>query len=101
MLRPPSARPELLVDQHPGLVGDGGQFGPPQPAPPILGRSRVIFALPLQDGPRQLTPTRLIKDEGYGFLTDPSGALVSEPNPDPVWVMRMLTATVTWDTRRL
>ena len=94
---PVSPRPEIILDQFPTVFGDpaGAQVAPPQTL--VVGRSRVVFALPLNEGPRQLSSVEALVDEG--LVGDPQGNVIGRGVT--VWVMRMLTATVTWDTRRL
>lgn len=99
MLRAPSARPELVLDQRAARLEDPvreqvGFDGP-------LGRSRVIFTLPLLNGPTQLQAAVVLHDNGVipAYLGDPQGNLIGFDTS--VWVGRMLTATKTWDTRRL
>ena len=84
-------RPELVVSDRPDSVADPststrvGFSGP-------LGRRRVLFALPLENGPVQLVAPVVI------HVADPSGTLIGKPG---VRVSRMLTARWTEDTRRL
>jgi hypothetical protein len=92
-LRNPSPRPELLVGSR---VTDpqGNSIGLPGP----FGRARVVSALPLADGPRQLVAPLVVHDAGLGYLADPQGNLLGAPG---VWVSRMITARWVGDTRRL
>ena len=123
-LRTPSARPELLTSTIPAATADPFSSAPQVPVtqqsqvgmgiPPVfsqaffatptgkpsvwLGRGFVVSALPLSDGPKQLLTPLAVHDEGFGYLADPAGNLVGFPG---LWVHRILTATVTEDTRRL
>jgi len=99
-LRSPSARPELVTDQRPGQVVDtSGQVGQIGQVGTPLGRERVISALPLDGGPVLLDPARLLHDGTFGYVVDLSGNVIGEHAA--TWVARMLSATVTQDTRRL
>ena len=97
-LRSPSARPEVLTDEHPGAVVNTlgyqtGVTGKP------LGRDRVIQTLPLAGGPQLLDPAKLLHDGDFGYVADRLGHVIGERAA--TWVGRMLSATVTGDTRRL
>jgi hypothetical protein len=92
-LRNSSPRPELLVDG--GRVGNTtDSIGQPGP----FGRARVVSALPLADGPRQLVAPLVVHDGGLGYLADPQGNLLGAPG---VWVSRMVSARWVSNTRRL
>lgn len=97
VLRNPSWRPELVVDQGARrlvdqsdsiTVGIGGPFG----------RERVVYALPLEEAPHVTVADKLVRDASLGFLADPAGNLVG---CEGLWICRMLTARWVEDTRRL
>lgn len=92
-LRNLSPRPELLVPltQDPSGTYQVGANGPP------LGRNRVVSALPLQDGPRQLVAPQVVHAPDLSYLADPQGNLLGVPG---VRVSRIITATRTAGTRR-
>jgi hypothetical protein len=93
-LRPPSARPEILLDQRSGAVQDPAsvtQVGRPGP----FGRERCLFALPLPV--TELSRGVLLKDQDGSMLGDPAGTVIGMPR---VYVHRMLYARPTEDTRR-
>ena len=100
LLRPLSARPELVVDATaPALSplgNESSQIGNTGP----LGRHRVVSALPLNRnaGSVQLRPPLVLRDHRNGVIADPSGNVIGR---DGVWVHRMLSAAKTIDTRRL
>jgi len=92
-----SDRPDVVVSERPDSVVDPStktRVGIPAP----LGRRRVLFALPLENGPVQLVAPALVRDDQAVFLADPSGTLIGKP---AVRVSRMLAARWTEDTRRL
>lgn len=91
-----TARPELVVGAISESVVDplGNRLAFAGP----LGRDRVLMALPLKEGPKLIQPARVLKDSAT-YVIDPDGNLIGES--DPVWVQRLLPATVTLDTRRL
>lgn len=97
-LRPVSPRPELVVGvpNEARLESPGGsQVGIAGP----LGRSRVVFALPLNgSGPVQLAKLSAVQGSG-ALLADPSGNVIGTSGP--VWVSRLLFACLTENTRRL
>ena len=97
---PTSPRPELIVDQNPARFVDpsGQEQGPPQPQPSVLGRDRVQFTLRRKEGARLIQPARVLHGSAT-YVIDTEGNLIGETNA--VWVDRLLTATVTGDTRRL
>jgi len=105
-LRHPSPRPALLVDQAGHALSDPDQnvigktgFVPNAVAAASLGRYRIVSALPLGAPPALLEKPKLIRDQSDILLIDAQGNLVgSRPG---LWVMRMLRATLTEDTRRL
>ena len=96
-LRALSRRPELLVDQRnnfiqaPATSTYVGMGGP-------LGRQRLVTALPLEGGPRQLEPAEVVHDADLAYLADPNGSLIGFP---AVRVSRLLEARWVLDTRRL
>jgi hypothetical protein len=92
-LRNLSPRPELLTGSRVGAP-DGTTVGLPGP----FGRARIVTALPLADGPRQLLAPLVVHDGGLGYLADPQGNLLGAPG---VWVSRVITARWVSDTRRL
>lgn len=92
-LRNLSPRPELLVGSR-VTAPDGSTVGLPGP----FGRARIVTALPLKDGPRQLAAPLVVHDGGLGYLADPQGNLLGAPG---VWVSRVITARWVADTRRL
>jgi hypothetical protein len=92
-LRNLSPRPELLTGSR-VIAPDGSQVGLPGP----FGRARIVSALPLNDGPRQLLAPLVVHDGGLGYLADPQGNLLGAPG---VWVSRVITARWVSDTRRL
>jgi hypothetical protein len=95
-LRTPSARPELVVNDQGGRIGPNGiQTGFDGP----LGLSRVIFTLPLVNGPVQIGAGEVLHASDIGYVSDPQDSLIGVRNG--VWVDRLLTATVEWNTRRL
>ena len=97
-LRPGSWRPELIVDDHAHRLADpnGNYIGIPGP----LGRERCIAALPIGgSGPVQLAPHIVVRDDDTHDIADPLRNLIG--NQQAVWVMRMLYARWTLDTRRL
>lgn len=91
-----SPRPELVVSDRPDSVVDPSQTRVGKPGP--FGRARVVFALPLENGPVELVPRALIRDDQAGYLGDPQGNLIGKPG---VRVSRVLSARWTEDTRRL
>jgi hypothetical protein len=101
LLRPLSARPEVVVDSTApalALVTDqttqlAAQSGP-------LGRDRVVSALPLNrnSGTCILKPPLVLRDNGDFVIVDPDGNVIGA---DGIRVYRMLSATKTIDTRRL
>jgi hypothetical protein len=101
LLRPLSARPEVVVDSTApalALVTDqttqlAARAGP-------LGRDRVVSALPLNrnSGTRILKPPLVLRDNGDFVIVDPDGNVIGA---DGIRVYRMLSATKTIDTRRL
>jgi hypothetical protein len=92
-LRNLSPRPELLVDG--GRVGNATDtIGMPGP----FGRARIVSALPLKDGPRQLRAPLVVQAPDLSYLADPQGNVLGAPG---VWVSRMLSARWVGDTRRL
>ena len=97
-LRNLSDRPELIIDPVRGrrVIGDAAfQLGIDAPR---LGR--MVTALPPnKNGPVQLRAPMAIADGDGTLLADAGGNLVGESNA--LWVHRMLTATLTPDTRRL
>jgi hypothetical protein len=102
MLRPPSARPELVTDE--GRVRGLGIVTDPQAATQTgfdgpLSRDRVVTALPTKGGPVQIIPATVFHDSKSGYLADPDGNLIGERGPQ--WINRLLPATTTWNTRRL
>lgn len=92
-LRNLSPRPELLVGSR-VVAPDRTTVGIPGP----FGRSRIVSALPLQDGPRQLVAPLVVHDAALGYLGDPQGNLLGAPG---VWVSRVVSAGWVEDTRRL
>ena len=99
-LRNLSARPQLVID-GPALrtvhdVVTQSDVGMPGP----FGRERVVEALPSNKnrGAVQLAAAQVLHDAARCYLADPDGNLVGV---DAVWVHRMVSATVTRDTRRL
>lgn len=92
----PSPRPHALVDPSGRLLADpgGGQIGKPGP----LGNERLVWALPLADGPRQLTPDRVVVDSFGAAIADPDGDLLGQP---ALLVARLLDARWSQDSRRL
>jgi hypothetical protein len=92
-LRNLSPRPELLTGSR-VVAPDGSQVGLPGP----LSRNRIVTALPLTDGPRQLVAPLVVQGPDLGYLADPQGNLLGAPG---VWVSRMITARWVSDTRRL
>jgi hypothetical protein len=94
---PQTERPELVPDPWAFLLWD--------PAtrtyvgrPGALGRERVVSAIALNEGPRQIEPDRIVNDRwGFG-LADPAGNVIGEPG---VRIDRLLSATWSQDTRRL
>jgi hypothetical protein len=92
-LRNLSSRPTLLVDG--GRVGNAtDSIGVPGP----FGRARIVQALPLKDGPRQLVAPLVVQAPDLSYLTDPQGNVLGVPG---VRVSRMLSARWVGDTRRL
>jgi hypothetical protein len=93
-LRPPSARPEILLDQRSGAVQDPasltrvGRSGP-------FGRERCLFALPLPV--TELDRGVLLKDQDGAMLGDAAGNVIGVTR---VYVHRMLSAGKVEDTRR-
>jgi hypothetical protein len=79
-----------IVDPTDGTVI--GRQGP-------WGRSRVVFALPLNETPAQWRrrPTAIHDQDGC-YLADPDDNLIGRPG---LWIGRMTTARWTEDTRRL
>lgn len=102
-LRKNSPRPTLIVDPHSHSVGTPAptQLGLPGP----LGRERVLFALPLSETPAQFlnAPTVLLSPR-WAMLEDPTATpppvLGAGPDPDRVWVPRMMVGRKVEDTRR-
>jgi hypothetical protein len=95
-LRTPSARPTVTIDEDRTRVVDNARITPGWPGP--LGRERVLFTLPLEPGPALLEPMLVLRDESVNNAADPAPLIVGWP---AVRVARMLTATVTQDTKRL
>lgn len=96
-LRGLSSRPELIVDERGRRVVDpsGGHVGIPGP----FGRGRMVTALPVnKTGPVQLRPPELIIGPTGFLLGSPDGTVVGVAG---LWCHRIVTATVTSDTRRL
>jgi hypothetical protein len=92
-----SPRPELVVSDRPDSIvdpSDSSRVGVPGP----FGRERVVFALPLENGPVQLVAPAVVRDDQAGYLADPSGTLIGMPG---VRVQRMVSARWVEDTRRL
>jgi hypothetical protein len=93
-LRQPSARPEILLDQRSGAVQDPasltrvGRSGP-------FGRERCLFALPLPVA--ELSRGVLLRDQDGAMVADPAGNVIGTLR---VYVHRMLTCSITEDTRR-
>jgi hypothetical protein len=93
-LRPPSPRPEILLDQRSDAVQDPpsstvvGIAGP-------FGRERCLFALPLPVA--ELSRGVLLKDQDGAMIADPAGNVIGVTR---VYVHRMLYARWTEDTRR-
>ena len=96
-LRPPSARPTLATDERGAALVDtgAGQIGLDGP----ITRERVLLTLPLKNGPRQLAGSTVFHDTDTSYLADTANQLIGFDTV--LWVHRLLTATVTWDTRRL
>src|SRR5215467_5757320 len=96
-LRPLSPRPELVVGspdaariEDPGKTQVGVRGSP-------VGRSRVVFALPLnKDGPQQLRRAEVLLGT---LVADPAKNVIGRSND--VWVHRLLWAAPGSDTRRL
>jgi len=87
-----SPRPQFFVDNLGRRFIDpqGSSLGTPGP----LGRRRITSALPTNGtGPVQLAPGIVLP------LIDADGVVVGEKAP--LWISRMVTATITEDTRRL
>jgi len=91
-----SPRPELVVSDRPDSVADPSQTRVGVKGP--FGRARVVFALPLENGPVQLVAPAVVRDDQAGYLGDPSGTLIGVPG---VRVSRVLSARWVEDTRRL
>jgi hypothetical protein len=95
-LRHPSLSPSVVVDPAAfGVVAPDSAF---VGRPALLGRERVLFALPLDPGPALLSPPIVVRDPGSAYLADPDGALIGVA---ATWVSRMQTARWVEDTRRL
>lgn len=90
-----SPRPGVIVDPRARGVGDPHQVVVGRPGP--FGRERVVFALPLDPGPCQLAPPKLLLDAGAAVIGG-GGLALGFP---AIWVARMHTARWTEDTRRL
>jgi hypothetical protein len=96
-LNQPSPRPTVLVSNE-AIVRSPDKTQPGIAGP--LGRSRVLFALPLNKaGPVQLQRAEIINGPPAAFAGDPQVNLIGFAGA--AWVHRMLTADRTTDTRRL
>jgi hypothetical protein len=97
-LRTPSLRPELVVNDQGGRIGENGtQVG--FDAPP--GLERVVFTLPLINGPTQVDGGEVLHASDIGYVGDAAQPPNMIGQSGPVWIDRLLTATVEWNTRRL
>jgi hypothetical protein len=95
-LRTPSARPELVVNDRGGRIGPNGtQVGFDGP----LGLERVVKVLPLINGPLQIDGGEVLHAADIGYVADPQDHMIGLRAP--LWIDRLLLATVTWNTRRL
>lgn len=95
-LRAPSDRPTLITNSQGGRIGPNGtQVG----FDGLISNDRVITALPLRDGPHLIEPALVLRDAQMSYVVDPQGNLIGEHGA--TWVDRLLTATVTANTRRL
>ena len=91
LLRTLSPRPGVVVGVD---DASGGRLGVPGP----WGLSRVVSALPLLDGPCELSPRQVVHDGDMGYLGDPESNVIGVPG---VRVPRMVSAGTVSDTRRL
>jgi len=63
-----------------------------------LGRARIVSALPPNEPPRWIRPHHVVHSDKGAYLGDANGTLVGKKG---FWCQRILSATVTTDTRRL
>ena len=94
--RAPNSRSTVLVDPRAfGVVDPSTNFIGEAQQP--IGRSRLLYALPLDPGPALLSPATVVRDGSLAYLVDPAVAMIGESGP--LWISRMMTALPTEDTR--